>query len=583
MTRWGPFQAIRGSFIAKTSITLIAGIIVLAVLFDLLLIRLQQRAYEQDNIKHGLFLSGLLAQSVKIAVYTENEHDFVMPVKAIMVHKDVIEIDIFSNEGVMLYSRKKQGDCLSQVLDNPEHLGRIFKSIEESGEMYWQAEDCFIFWRAIYFNIAVGSEENLYFDGDGNPPGRELIGYVALVISKQSFRAGVRHILVSTGIIVVCFLVAGIAMSFFVVRKMFKPLSSILQKVREHTGQDGVGDDLSQLSVNYGGMIRELEQSFATIKELKEGLEKKVAERTKELSARQLQLESANLRLAKTLVKLQEAQQQLIQSEKMAAMGQMVAGVAHEINNSVNFISGALPSVKRLLGNLKKLLAGYKRLEEMRDIDDRDRNIAEISSLKNDIEFDMLFGTLDHLLANIEEGTERTTRIIKDLNVFARHGPEKFQQTDIHAVIDSTIPFINVDGKLLKGVEIRKEFGDIELVSCLAGRISQVFLNIMQNAVHAMKGEGTLTIRTWQEDDQAHVSFTDTGCGIEEDVINRIFDPFFTTKEVGEGIGLGLGISYNIIRQHNGSITVASKVGQGAVFEVILPLSPAVFPAKTGG
>ncbi|MCJ7602097.1 MAG: ATP-binding protein, partial [Desulfobulbaceae bacterium] len=116
--------------------------------------------------------------------------------------------------------------------------------------------------------------------------------------------------------------------------------------------------------------------------------------------------------------------------------------------------------------------------------------------------------------------------------------------------------------------------------TCLAGRISQVFFNITQNAIHAMKGEGTLTIRTWQEDDQAHVSFTDTGCGIQEDNINRIFDPFFTTKEVGEGSGLGLSISYDIIRQHNGSINVASKVGQGTVFEVILPLSQTVVPAE---
>jgi len=581
MKRWRPFQAIRGSFIAKTSITLIAGILVLAVLFDLLLIRLQQRAYELENIKHGLFLGRLLAQSVRIAVYTENERDFVMPVDAILEHKDVIEAAIFSNEGVMLFSRKKQGNSLSQVLDNPEHLARIFKSIKESGEMHWQTQNSFIFWWPIYFNLATGSDESLFFEVDGKPPVRELIGYAALVISKQSFTAGVRHILVSTGVIVGCFLVAGIAMSFFVVRKMFRPLNNILHKVREHTGEAGEGDDLSRLSQSYGGMIRELGQSFATIKELKDGLEVKVAERTKDLSSRQLQLESANLKLSKTLAKLQEAQQQLVQSEKMAAMGQMVAGVTHEINNSVNFISGALPSVKRLLENLKKLLAGYKRLEEVRDIDDRDRNIAEIRSLKNDIEFAELFGTFDHLLANIEEGTTRTIRIIKDLNVFARQGPEKSQQADIHDVIDSTIPFI--DGKLLKGVEIRKEFGDIEPVTCLASRISQVFLNIMQNAVHAMKGEGTLTIRSWQEDDQAHVSFTDTGCGIQEDVINRIFDPFFTTKEVGEGSGLGLGISYDIIRQHNGSINVASKVGQGTVFEVILPLSQTVVPAEMEG
>jgi signal transduction histidine kinase len=581
MKRWRPFQAIRGSFIAKTSITLIAGILALSLLFDLLLIRFQQKAYEQDTIRQGLCLVKLLAQSVRIAVYTENERDFTMPVNAIIGHEDVIAADIFNEEGVMLFSREKQENSLSRVIDNPEHLARIFTSIKESGEMHWQAENCFIFWCPIFFNTTAGSDESLFFDLDDKTPGRELIGYAALVISKQSFLAGTRQILISTGVIFVCFLATGIAMSFFLVRRMARPLGGILQKIREHTGEAGAGDDLSLLSQSYDGMIRELEQSFATIKELKDRLEVKVAERTKQLSARQFQLESANLRLSNTLAKLREAQLQLIQSEKMAAMGQMVAGVAHEINNSVNFISGALPSVKRLLVDLKKLLAGYEWLEQARDIDDRARNIAEIRSLKNDIKFAELFDNLEQLLANIEEGTTRATRIIKELQIFTRHGAEKFEQADIHAVIDSTIPFL--DGKLLKGIKIRREFGGIEPVSCLAGRISQVFLNIMQNAAQAMSGQGTLTIRTWQEDGLVHVSFIDTGCGIEKDLLNRIFDPFFTTKEVGKGSGLGLGISYDIVRQHNGSINVASTVGQGTVFEVILPLSPSVFPAETEG
>ncbi|MCJ7602337.1 MAG: hypothetical protein MUO63_12680, partial [Desulfobulbaceae bacterium] len=506
MKRWRPFHRIRESFVAKICITLIAGILVLAVLFDLLLIRYQQMAYEQDNIKHGRSLVRMLAQSVRIAVYTENERDFIMPVNAILEHEDVIEADIFNNEGKMLFSRKEQKNTLSQVLDNPEHLARIFKSIEESGEMHWQNEKCFIFWRSIYFNLDTGSDESLFFEVDGKTPVRELIGYAALVISKQSFRAGVRHILVSTGAIVVCFLVAGITMSLVLLRRMIRPLNKILQKVRENTGQADAGDDLSRLSESYGGMIRELEQSFETIKELKNGLELKVAERTKELSVRQLQLKSANLNLSTTLAKLQEAQLQLVQAEKMAAMGQMVAGVAHEINNSVNFISGAVPSVKRLLADLKKLLASYEELEQVQDIDNRGRNIAEINSLKNDIEFAELFDTFEQLLANIEEGSLRTSCIIKDLQIFTRQGAEKFTQADIHALIVSTVPFL--DNKLLKGIKIRKQFGDIEPVTCLASRISQVFLNIMQNATQAMSGQGTLTIRTWQEDGQAHVSFT---------------------------------------------------------------------------
>lgn len=581
MKRWRPFHRIRESFIAKISITLIAVVLALALLFDLLLIRLQEKAYERENIKQGLALVRLLAQSVRLAVFTENEQDFIMPVNAILGHEDVVEADIFNNDGAMLFRREKQENSLSRLVDNPQYLAAILTNVQTAGEMHWQTENSFIFWWPIYSNAATGNDEALFFEMDDEPPARELIGYAALVISKQSFSEGVRQILVNTGAIVVIFLSLGIAMSLVVVRRMTRPLSTILKKVKENTGGAGVGDDLSLLSETYGGMLQELERSFETIKELKDGLEVKVAERTKELSDRQLQLESANLKLSQTLVKLQEAQQQLIQSEKMAAMGQMVAGVAHEINNSVNFISGALPSVKRLLGDLKELLASYEELEQVRDADDRDRNITAIRSLKKNLDFAGLFATFEQLLANIEEGTTRTTRIIKDLKIFTRQGAEKFQPADIHSIIDSTIPFI--DGKLLKGIEIRKEFDKLEPVTCLAGRISQVFLNIMQNAAQAMSGKGTLTIRTWQEDGQAHVRFTDTGCGIEQDIIHRIFDPFFTTKEVGRGSGLGLGISYDIIKQHSGRINVESKIGQGTVFEVILPLSPPIFPAEREG
>jgi len=141
------------------------------------------------------------------------------------------------------------------------------------------------------------------------------------------------------------------------------------------------------------------------------------------------------------------------------------------------------------------------------------------------------------------------------------------------SIIDSTIPFI--DGRLLKGIEIRKEFGNLDPVICLAGRISQVFLNIMQNAAQSMNGKGILTIRSRQEDGRVHVAFTDTGSGIEKAIMGRIFDPFFTTKEVGKGSGLGLGISYDIVKQHGGEIRVESTVGRGSVFEVILPRHPA--------
>lgn len=232
---------------------------------------------------------------------------------------------------------------------------------------------------------------------------------------------------------------------------------------------------------------------------------------------------------------LQETQLQLLQSEKMASLGKLAAGVAHEINNPLGGI----------------LIYAHLMLEEMGEDDPRRSDLERI----------------------IEEAT-RCREIVKDLLEFARQTESKKEPTDINRALEKGLSLLKGQA-LFHNIEIVKDLNpNLPLVLANTGQLNQVFMNMVLNAAEAMDGRGTLTVRTYSmpEDGVICIEFTDTGCGIPEEIISRIFDPFFTTKEVGKGTGLGLSMSYGIIEDHNGRIEVKSKVGEGTTFTIELPI-----------
>ncbi len=440
-----------------------------------------------------------------------------------------------------------------------------------------ETEKSFIYWGQVYFDVAQDVEEAWYFDEATGRSEKEVVGYVAVVLSKKMFSQGIRNILIQTGISMLLFLVIGIFMTFFIIRKVTHPLRELVLAIRK--GKEDIENpgDLSDLSKTYTSLVKDLERSFQTIHELNEKLEEKVQDRTlqltnanEELFRRQRKLENNNARLVKALRRLKETQEQLIQKEKLAAMGQLVAGVAHEINNTVNFISGALPSLNRSLEEVKEVLAEYDELEQAKEAGALDDKFNIVKELKEKLSYGELFGTIDQLMENIDEGTRRTTRIIRDLKTYSREDTEKFVPADLHAVVDSTIHYI--EKSILEHITIERDYGVLPPVSCLPGSLSQVFLNIMNNGIQAMEGSGKLTFRTEHRGECVHLFLSDTGCGISKQDLPKIFDPFFTNKEVGQGTGLGLGISYTIIKQHGGEIGVRSEIGRRTTFEIILPI-----------
>jgi two-component system, NtrC family, sensor kinase len=168
------------------------------------------------------------------------------------------------------------------------------------------------------------------------------------------------------------------------------------------------------------------------------------------------------------------------------------------------------------------------------------------------------------------EGAGRVKKIVQDLKTFSRSDATEFKPSDVNACIESTLNIVWNEIKY-KAV-VKKEYGDLPFTWCSPQQLSQVFMNLLVNAAHAIEGRGEIGVRTWRENGSILAAISDTGCGIREENLGRLFEPFFTTKDVGKGTGLGLSIAYDIVKKHNGEISVVSEVGKGTTFTVRIPV-----------
>ncbi len=294
-------------------------------------------------------------------------------------------------------------------------------------------------------------------------------------------------------------------------------------------------------------------------------LETRVTERTEAL-------QKANTELNVALVNLKEAQTQLVEKEKMASLGQLTAGIAHEINNPINFVTSNIKPLRLDIEDIRTLLEKYDQLEKSPDIQHAFR---EVAAYKKQIGIEYIHEEIADLLKGIEDGAQRTAEIVKGLRTFSRLDESDLKAVDLHEGLDSTLVLLR--NSIPSNVNVIRYYGELPKVECYAGKVNQVFMNIITNAFNAMKSKGTngeesLIISTGLENSSVRISIKDTGVGMPPEVKDKIFDPFFTTKDVGEGTGLGLSIVFSIIEKHNGRIIVNTAPNEGAEFIIYLPL-----------
>jgi signal transduction histidine kinase len=304
--------------------------------------------------------------------------------------------------------------------------------------------------------------------------------------------------------------------------------------------------------------------SYRRLDLAREGLERRLAGRTRDLS--------------ETATRLHESEAQLEQTERMSELGQMVAGLAHEIATPLAYVKSSLstsrdrlPGISQALAETEKLVAMLKGGRETPDA--LARQLAVVQAHFAELEQHRVMGELQRLMQDGLYGVDQISEIVVGLRNFARADRGRVADFNLNEGLQSTLRIARHE---VKRHTVQEDYGNIPTITCSPSQINQVLLNLINNAAQAIESErGTIRLTTRRED-EAHVAveIEDNGKGIPPDVLPRIFDPFFTTRDPGKSTGLGLSISQRIVQQHGGSITVDSAVGIGTKFRVVLPLDP---------
>jgi light-regulated signal transduction histidine kinase (bacteriophytochrome) len=315
-----------------------------------------------------------------------------------------------------------------------------------------------------------------------------------------------------------------------------------------------------------------------------------------QLSEAQEREKSTQLALA--LQQLQQVQTLLIHGEKMSSLGQLVAGIAHEINNPVNFIYGNLDHAKQYTESLLDILDLYQEtLVEPN---------AKIQKAIDEVDLEFLKEDLPKLLKSMQVGSERIRNLVTSLRNFSRLDEAEMKCVDIHEGIDSTLLILSHRLKPKSdhpGIQLVKQYGELPRITCYASQLNQVFMNVLANAIDELESrdrdrslddiaENPSTIQISTEmvarsplsnsytndinqvaTNVVVIRIKDNGCGIPEELQPRLFEPFFTTKPTGQGTGIGLAISYQImVEKHKGALHCISQPGEGTEFVLEIPI-----------
>ncbi len=516
--------------------------------------------------------------SIDICVRVDDDAgNFLGIIKASLDVRGVIDILVELEKGEIKKYRNEQsiykdyGDLLDMRFDLLTKDGRSIYST--MGNVFFKDLSGVLFidnfkrsgYNHLYYDIGIDArhdKEGLFvYARSGGYRNFKGLGWILVIQhdTEKVFAASLRlrNILLITAFLVT---VLAIFIGFFIARSISAPIMKLKDAtVRISEGELDTNidvaskDEVGELAASFNAMVlniknkqKQLIRANNEIESWSKTLEKRVEQRTEEVTKSQEETLEVMRHLQEAYAQLKKTHFQLIQSEKMKAIGTMASGIAHEVKNPLGIILQGVDYLDRVLSPMKNKEA----LETLR---------------------------------MIKDSVERADTIICTLLNFSRSQELKIKGEDINRIVANSLVLVQHRVKLKK-IKLTKEFAsDLPKVLADRSKMEQVFVNVLINACHAMPEGGELSLRTYQtklkdsktklgsegqnifksNETVVTVEIVDTGLGISKDKLKIIFDPFFTTKKAGEGTGLGLSIVKNIIDMHNASIEVKSKEGKG--------------------
>ena len=263
-------------------------------------------------------------------------------------------------------------------------------------------------------------------------------------------------------------------------------------------------------------------------------------------------LRTSHAELGQAYEQLRKTQAELISSAKLATLGNLIAGVAHEINTPLGALHSNHDTIHRALVKLQAILE-----DEVVDED-------ELEDVRR------IVRAIDGVTDTNNLAVDRMMKLVDSLRTFGRVDRSDRDFADLHEGLAATLAIL--DHELKGRVEVYTDYGDLPLVECFPHQVHQVFMNLVVNASQAIRGQGTIRIRTRRVGEEVSIQVSDDGVGIAPENLTRIFDPGFTTKGARMGMGMGLLIASQVVDRHAGRLEVESELGQGTTFTVHLPI-----------
>jgi signal transduction histidine kinase len=525
---------------------LILGVSLLLLASSVLLSMFMARQFSDAAIeglqRRGSSLARNLAYNAEFGVMLENAKELEGLVAGLLSDNDVLFAEIYTKDGVLLTrSVRSDIDTINICVDGDKI--DFHKPINMEGQEVrsWKCrlpdgKDYVEFVSPVYTQQASVSKEELgstTAPNDKKNKNKAIIGYVHMGMGLQETLAKIDETKDMIVLFTLLLIMLGIMLSVTLVKMITSPINALVEATeriargdlsqRVHVATD---QELERFALAFNSMCDSVQKTQGELELHNQNLEQMVRERTQ---------------------KLEEAQQQVLQSEKMAAVGQLAAGVAHELNNP---LGGILGYAQFALEKVQKGSLG-------------ETEIAAFSRYLSDIELQ----------------ARRCKMIVKNLLKFSRtSSKEEFDLVDVNASLEEVFLFTSHQLGMKDIHLIRQLQPDLPHIVGNANSLQQVFTNIIINSMQSMSEGGELLVHTSLEPPVGEfggavaIMFKDSGSGIPKENLSKIFEPFFTTKRVGEGTGLGLAVSYGIVRDHGGDIKAESTLGVGSTFTVVLPI-----------